>query len=109
MHDNKLYGLRPLPIQNVVPIFECYNPDTGIAFFSYNNLEQNAFVIPLTQDRNSFTPVSLMLAIKQVNFANFVDSIRHQSKISMSAVDQSIRYQYSLTSARTFKDIIIGP
>jgi hypothetical protein len=56
VHNNKLYGLRPLPIQNVVPIFECYNPDTGIAFFSYNNLEQTPFSIPLTQDRNSFTP-----------------------------------------------------
>jgi hypothetical protein len=57
-YASKLYGLKPLPIQNVVPILECYNPNDGRAFFSYNNLETQSFFLPRADDRNNIAPLN---------------------------------------------------
>jgi hypothetical protein len=50
---NKVYTLSPMPLQNVVPIFECFDAE-GYGYFTFNNLEQKSVWVPHTVDRNNF-------------------------------------------------------
>jgi hypothetical protein len=50
---NKVYTLSPMPLQNIVPIFECFDAE-GYGYFTFNNLEQKSVWVPHTVDRNNF-------------------------------------------------------
>eukprot|EP00029_Vermamoeba_vermiformis_P004922 TRINITY_DN1569_c0_g2_i1.p1 TRINITY_DN1569_c0_g2~~TRINITY_DN1569_c0_g2_i1.p1 ORF type:complete len:710 (+),score=83.21 TRINITY_DN1569_c0_g2_i1:32-2131(+) len=52
------YALAPVPILEIVPIFECVNQD-GVAYFSYENLGDLDAIIPQLFDRNNLSPLNV--------------------------------------------------
>jgi hypothetical protein len=69
--NNRVFAFAPLPIQDIVPIFECVNQD-GVAYFSYKNLMDHAFAIPQLFDRNNLSPL-----VRTLSFFSEISSFHH--------------------------------
>ena len=69
--NGEFYAFSPLPILNIVPIFECVNED-GVAYFSYENLGDLDALIPQLFDRNNLSPL-----VRTLSFFNEISSSHH--------------------------------